>query len=277
MLMRLAISLAALTLLAASPLHAQRHRGMTDTTDWLDECRDGGHRWNDDDRARGCEVRRSAIAAPKGHVSIDAGENGGIRVIGGDADSMVVVAMISTSAGSDADAAAIARQVQIEVTPTSVRATGPAIEGRRRWYVSFDVILPRGADVSATTHNGGVYLQGLNGKVEARAVNGPLSVYEMAGDVSGRTQNGPINAELRGTQWQGTGLDLQTQNGPVVLNIASGYNAHLETGTVNGPMQIDFPVTIQGRITKRFSVDLGKGGATVRAVTTNGPVVVRRL
>ena len=275
--MRLALSLAALTLLAASPLHAQRHRGMTDTTEWLDDCRDGEHRWNDCDRARGCEVRRWAIAAPTGHVSIDAGVNGGIRVIGGNADSMVVVAMIATSASSDEDVIALARQVQIEVTPTSVRATGPRNGDRRHWYVSFDVILPRGADVSATTHNGGVYLQGLSGKVEASAVNGPLSVYDMAGDVSGRTQNGPINAELRGAKWEGTGLDLQTTNGPVVLNIASGYNAHLETGTVNGPMQIDFPVTIQGRITKRFSVDLGTGGPTVRAITTNGPVVVRRV
>ena len=108
-------------------------------------------------------------------------------------------------------------------------------------------------------------------------MNGPVSVYEMAGDVTGRTQNGPINAELRGTKWEGAGLDLQTTNGPVVLNIASGYNAHLETGTVNGPMRIDFPMTIQGRITKRFSVDIGTGGPTVRAITTNGPVVVRRL
>ena len=275
--MRIAASLAALTLLAAAPLHAQRHHGMTDTTEWLDDCRDGNHRWDDDDRARGCEIRRSAIAAPRGHVSIDAGENGGIRVIGGEADSMIVVAMLATTASSDADASALAREVQIEVTSSSVRATGPETSGRRQWYVSFDVILPRGADVSATTHNGGVYLQGLNGKVEARAVNGPLSVYEMGGEVSARTQNGPINAELHGAKWEGTGLDLQTQNGPVVLNIASGYNAHLETGTVNGPMQIDFPVTIQGRITKRFSVDIGKGGPTVRAVTTNGPVVVRRM
>lgn len=275
--MRLAIPLAALMFLAASPLHAQRHRGMTDTTEWLDDCRDGDRRWNDDDRSRACEVRRTAIAAPKGHVSIDAGENGGIRVIGGDADSMIVVAMIAASAGSDADAIAIAKQVQIEVTGSSVRATGPSMTGRRHWYVSFDVILPRGADISATTHNGGVYLQGLNGKVEASAVNGPLSVYEMAGDVSGRTQNGPINAELRGATWEGTGLDLQTTNGPVVLDIANGYNAHLETGTVNGPMRIDFPVTLQGRITKRLNVELGKGGPTVRAVTTNGPVVVRTL
>ena len=190
---------------------------------------------------------------------------------------MIVIAKIATSGYSADEAMATARDIRIEVTPTSVSATGPRIDHNQHWSVSFDVVLPRGADVSAQTHNGGVYLEGLNGKVEARAVNGPVSVYEMAGDVMGRTQNGPITADLRGTKWEGAGLDLQTQNGPVSLNIANGYNAHLETGTVNGPMSIDFPVTIQGKITKRFSLDLGKGGAPVRAITTNGPVSVRRL
>lgn len=277
--MRLAIpALVALTLLAASPLHAQRNRGgIVDTTEWLENCRSGDYRWGDRDRVRGCEVRRSAIAAPTGHVSIDAGENGEIKVVGGGADSMIVVARIAATGSTSDEAMAITRQIRIEVTPTTVRASGPSTDDRRHWSVSFDVVLPRRADVSATTHNGGVYLEGLNGKVEASAVNGPMSVYAMAGDVRGRTENGPIIAELRGTKWEGSGLDLQTTNGPVTLNIANGYNAHLETGTVNGPMVIDFPVTIQGRITKRFSVDIGSGGPTVRAVTTNGPVVVRTM
>lgn len=275
--MRLVLPLIALTLAVAPTLQAQKHRDpAADTTEWLDDCRDGDHGWNGDERFRDCEVRRVAIAAPRGHVSIDAGENGGISVMGGASDSMIVIAKIATTARSSEEAIAIAKEIQLEVTPTTVRASGPSIEGRRHWYVSFDVVVPRGADISATTHNGGVYLQGLNGKVEASAVNGPLSVYDMAGDVSGRTQNGPINAELRGKTWEGTGLDLQTTNGPVVLDIASGYNAHLVTGTVNGPMRIDFPVTVQGQVTKRFSVDLGSGGPTVRAVTTNGPVVLRR-
>jgi hypothetical protein len=250
---------------------------MTDTTEWLEDCRDGNNDWNDHDRARSCEVRRTAIAAPKGRVSIDAGRNGGISVIGEDADSMVVVALVATSGYTADEALAIARQIRIEVTPTSVRADGPQNDDRRQWYVSFDVVLPRGADVSATTQNGGVRLEGLNGKVDARAVNGPVSVIAMAGDVTGRTQNGPIIAELRGTKWEGAGLDLQTTNGPVTLSIASGYNAHVETGTVNGPMAIDFPVTIQGRITRHFSFDVGQGGAPIRAVTTNGPLVVHKL
>ena len=276
--MRLALPFLALTVFIALPLQAQKHRDHpADTTEWLDDCRDGDHGWNSDERFRDCEVRRVAIAAPTGHVSIDAGQNGGISVVGGASDSMIVIAKIATTANSSDDAIAIAREIRIEVTPTGVRANGPETEGRRNWSVSFDVVLPRGADISATTRNGGVYLQGLNGKVEARAVNGPVSVYDMAGDVSGRTQNGPISAELRGTKWEGAGLDLQTQNGPVMLGIASGYNAHVVTGTVNGPMQIGFPVTVQGQVTKRFDFNLGSGGPTVRAVTTNGPVVLRRL
>jgi len=63
----------------------------------------------------------------------------------------------------------------------------------------------------------------------------------------------------------------------VNLYIPAGYNARLETGTVNGPMRFDFPVTVQGRITKQLSTDIGSGGPTIRAVTTNGPVVVRRM
>jgi DUF4097 and DUF4098 domain-containing protein YvlB len=128
----------------------------------------------------------------------------------------------------------------------------------------------------ARTQNGGVSLEGLTGRSEAHAVNGPVSIHNMSGEVVGRTQNGPVVADLQGTKWQGVGLDLQTTNGPVDLRIPDGYNAHLETGTVNGPMRFDFPVTVQGRINRRLSLDLGSGGPTIRAVTTNGPVVVRR-
>lgn len=277
--MRIAIALLAVSALSSTPLLAQRHHdAVPDTSDWLEDCRSGGDRWNGDHhRARNCEVRRTSLVASKGRVTIDAGRNGGISVIGGASDSMIVVARVAATGRTSEDAASLARQIQIEVTPTSVRANGPATDERNQWYVSFDVILPRGSEVSATTRNGGIYLEGLNGKVDASAENGPVSIFEMAGDVTGRTRNGPVIAELRGTKWDGAGLDLQTTNGPVTVSIASGYNAHVETGTVNGPMVIDFPVTVQGRITKHFSFDVGKGGAPVRAVTTNGPLIVRKL
>jgi hypothetical protein len=64
----------------------------------------------------------------------------------------------------------------------------------------------------------------------------------------------------------------------VTLAIPERYSAKLETGTVNGPMSVDFPmtVTIQGRLSQNLSTTLGSGGAPVRVVTTNGPLVIRR-
>ncbi|NUO63606.1 MAG: hypothetical protein HOQ11_03985 [Gemmatimonadaceae bacterium] len=276
--MRLTAPILVFALFTSVPLYAQRTRVREDASDWLEDCRDRTGRWGgDDDRARHCELRRTAVRAGSAQLAIDAGPNGAISVVGGDVDSVVVVAKIVTQAESDSEAADLAKQVSVQVSSTSVSAKGPSTHGRRSWWVSFDITVPRALALSAETTNGPISLEGLSGRVEARAVNGPVSVYDMSGDVTGRTQNGPITAELRGSKWNGRGLDLETQNGPVTLRIADGYNAHLETGTVNGPMRFDFPVTVQGRITKRLSVDLGSGGPTIRAVTTNGPVTVRRM
>ena len=75
---------------------------------------------------------------------------------------------------------------------------------------------------------------------------------------------------------EGAGLDAETSNGPVMLSVPAAYSAHLVTGTINGPVQIEIPLTLQGRIGRRIETDIGSGGAPVRAVTTNGPLVVSR-
>ncbi|HSM16280.1 MAG TPA: hypothetical protein VK845_04680, partial [Gemmatimonadales bacterium] len=72
------------------------------------------------------------------------------------------------------------------------------------------------------------------------------------------------------------GLDAQTRNGGVSLTMPDGYSARLETGTTNGGLEIDFPVMVQGRVTKRLSVTLGDGGPPIRAMTTNGGVHIER-
>lgn len=60
------------------------------------------------------------------------------------------------------------------------------------------------------------------------------------------------------------------------MAVPAAYSAHLETGTVNGHVEIDFPVTVRGEISRQLSVDLGSGGPLVRAITTNGGVSIRR-
>ena len=69
-------------------------------------------------------------------------------------------------------------------------------------------------------------------------------------------------------------------NGGVNLVMPDNYSAHLETGTTNGNVKSDFPLNVplneRGRMPKEISVDIGSGGATIRAVTTNGGVNLSR-
>ena len=69
---------------------------------------------------------------------------------------------------------------------------------------------------------------------------------------------------------------METQNGGVRMSIPSNYSARLETGTVNGRLNIDFPVTVQGRIGRSIEAQLGSGGPLVRVRTSNGGVNIRK-
>jgi DUF4097 and DUF4098 domain-containing protein YvlB len=94
--------------------------------------------------------------------------------------------------------------------------------------------------------------------------------------VRGITTNGGVNVVLGGARWDGEMLDVKTTNGGVNLLVPENYSAHLETGTVNGNIsvniQLNVALTDRGRTPKELNVDLGSGGPTVRAMTTNGGV-----
>jgi DUF4097 and DUF4098 domain-containing protein YvlB len=104
------------------------------------------------------------------------------------------------------------------------------------------------------------------------ATNGGIHLSDVGGSVHARTTNGGVTADLSGTTWQGQGLDLQTTNGGATVYVPRGYNAQLETGTTNGGMRVDFPITVRGSLNRGISTQLGSGGPLVRVVTTNGGV-----
>ena len=263
---RAALPVAAALSLAAQGAPAQQQ----DDGEWLEQCR---RNWN----GRGenhCEVREVRLR-PGGTLRVDGRENGGVHVRGWDRDEVLVRARVQAHAGSAADARRIASGIRVESGGGSVRATGPETSRDQHWAVSYEVFVPRRADLDLDTHNGPIDVRDVSGALELSAHNGPLTLRNVGGTVRGRTVNGPLNVELSGSAWSGAGLDVQTTNGPVNLAIPAGYNAHLETGNTHGPVNVDFPVTVQGR-THRISTDLGRGGPTIRAITTNGPVNVRR-
>jgi DUF4097 and DUF4098 domain-containing protein YvlB len=236
---------------------------------WLQNCENTGNY----DRAHFCELRHLTLR-PQSKISVDGRDNGGVAFHGWDRNEVRVVAMIQTNADDDNQAEALAKQVRINTNDGRISADGPSPQRRSWWSVSYEIYVPSRSNLEAVTRNGGVSAESVEGDLDFQAMNGGIRVANVAGNVRGETTNGGVSASLSGTSWRGKGLDLRTTNGGVSLTIPRGYNARLETGTTNGGMRVDFPITVQGLIGKRIQTQLGTGGPLVRVITTNGGVRV---
>jgi hypothetical protein len=230
-----------------------------------------------DDRARHNEVRDSTVPASGATINVDASPNGGIKVEGHARTDVQVQACVSATADSEEQARALAQRVEVVTTADRVSANGPQNLGRREsWSVSYRLAVPNRTSLSLRTTNGGISLTDVDGEIAFRTVNGGVSLTRVAGSVRGRTSNGGVDVDLEGSTWNGEGLEVETENGGVSMAIPADYSARLETGTVNGRMNIDFPVTVQGRIGRSIETQLGSGGPLIKVRTSNGGVNIRR-
>lgn len=238
-------------------------------------CRENS--WFNDRLEVNCEIREQTLAMSGSPIAIDGRQNGGISVKGWDQNQVLVRARVQTAASTAAEAAELARQIRIETSGAKIFASGPETRRNYNWAVSYEVFVPRRADLALETHNGGISISEVNGKIDFNALNGGVVLKKVGGAVRGSTTNGGLIVELSGDRWDGETLDVRTTNGGVVMSVPENYSAKLETGTVNGSINVDFPVTVQGRINKQLAVNLGSGGPTVKAMTTNGGVRIKRV
>jgi hypothetical protein len=233
-------------------------------------------RQGDRDYDRYCTEQETSIPAPRGTLVVDGRTNGGIEVIGTSRRDVLIIARIQTNARSEERAEAIARQIRIRTEGNRISADGPESRGNEWWSVSFEIEVPSRSDLELFANNGGIAVSGVTGTLRMEAKNGGIHLDDVNGDVVAYTTNGGLHVNLEGDGWVGKGLDATTTNGGVHLTVPSNYSARLETGTRNGGVDIDFPVTVQGRIGRHITTDLGRGGPTIRLMTTNGGVDVRR-
>ncbi len=247
-----------------------------DDSRWLRDCE--RNTYNSDSREQFCEVRHTGFKPSGNSLTLDPDINGGAEIIGWDKDSVSVTTRVQAGARTLDDAQAMAKEVKTEISGSTIRVTGPSSGRKQNWGAQLVVWVPKKTNLTAETVNGPLSVDGVTGTINLRAQNGPVSLSDVGGDVVARVQNGPLSVQLSGTKWDGKGLDAESVNGPVDLAVPENYNAELETGTVNGPYDVAMPltVTLQGSMRDRIHSTLGKGGAPVRVVTTNGPLTIRR-
>ena len=269
--------LSALVVLAAM-IPPTRMMAQQSDADWMENCQNDRGDWGRRD-AIFCEVR-TTTARPSGEtVSMEGLRNGGVSVTGWSNNEIVVKTRLRVKGRSMSDAKALAAQIRTVVSGSTITVDGPNRnydDDDNQWSASLVASIPARSNLRVETRNGPVSVSQLKGDIDLQTRNGPMSLNDLGGSVKARTTNGPLSISLTGRKWDGDGLDARTTNGPLTISVPEGYSAHLETGTTNGPVSLGFPVTVQGRINRDISTDLGSGGATIRATTTNGPLTLRR-
>ena len=234
------------------------------------------------ERSLSCEVRESNLG-PSGRLDIEPGHNGGITVKGWAQNSVLVRARLEAWAENDTEARNIASQIRVEAAGGQIRATGPDFDGflrsdrYRSWAVTFEIFTPWSTNLTMGSHNGGITISDIRGRIDFQSHNGGVRLARVAGDVKGETHNGEINAELNGNTWEGRQLELSTHNGGVTLFLPASYSASLETESNRGRLDSDFPVTVRGRLDeKNLNFNIGSGGPLIKVSTHNGGIRLRK-
>lgn len=191
------------------------------------------------------------------------------------------------------------KEVKIEIKSTSDSVSVDTIYPRRRNIrvkVEYEVKVPEGIDLeNVRAVNGSVYIMGPLGDVHASTTNGKIKLDGASGTISLSNTNGNIEAkhirgELDAHNTNGSiklemfsfedGVKAKTVNGGITLKFdaVEKLDADLELRTVNGRIQLDFPVTFQNlkKTRRRLEGRIGKGGPQLSLRTVNGSIRITR-
>lgn len=236
---------------------------------------------NGRDGVRSCEIRESTLG-PSASLDLQPGHNGGITVKGWSQNSVFVRAMVEAWSSSDANARSLSSQVRVDMGGGLIRATGPDNNNNgfqnEGWSVSLEVFAPWNTDLKMESHNGGITISDMRGRINFQTHNGGVHLARIAGDVSGETHNGGIEAELQGNAWDGTQLELSTYNGGITLSMPASYSASMQAHTARGRLSSDFPINVRGRLdASDVNFNIGAGGPLIKVSTHNGGIRLKNM
>src|SRR5260370_23414316 len=156
--MRAGFTCLALVSLASGSVYGQ----MQDNPDNQMSC---DHDRGRSDQARHCEIREPSFAGP-GRLNVDGGVNGGANVKGWLRNDVLVRAKIDAWADTDGEASLLAGQVHVDTAGGQIRASGPESAHHSGWSVSYEIFVPQTTDLNLKTHNGGISISDVRGRIE---------------------------------------------------------------------------------------------------------------
>jgi DUF4097 and DUF4098 domain-containing protein YvlB len=163
-------------------------------------------------------------------------------------------------------------EIAVEGSGDSVSVETIYHRRRESGEVSYYILLPAEARITAQTANGSVTVEGIHGHVDAQTVNGSVKVEDVVGEVEVETINGSIRASYeRAADGRHR---FSTTNGSVRIYLPRDSGGQLDAETVNGSIEVDFPVTMTRSSRRHFRGSFGSGAGSFEISTVNGSVKI---
>jgi hypothetical protein len=224
--------------------------------------------------------------------------NGSITINGADVTECSLTATIITRAATDEEALELSDKVNVTLVPSGNRLTvkidKPTNLINKSVSVSLDVQVPNQTDLQLITHNGGVVLANITGKVNATTHNGKVTTENVTGTTDLKTHNGSItctqisgdsqlishNGSVKAFYAESAStvcdISMITHNGSIELATPPGYSAQVKASTHNGSINTDLPITVTGKVSKsKLTGKIGAAEGQLHLETYNGSIRIR--
>jgi len=156
--------------------------------------------------------------------------------------------------------------------------------------IRYEIVVPAQSNIRSRSGSGHQTIDGVEGRVEASTGSGGITVREIRGDLDANTGSGSISATgIRGglrmhtgsggirVQGEQTGRwELETGSGGIDIDLPSNASFDLNAHTGSGGVDVGYPLTIQGKISRRDIVaKVGGGGHPLNAHTGSGHIRIQ--
>ena len=130
--------------------------------------------------------------------------------------------------------------------------------------------------VSASSGNGAVRVEGVTGPVRASSGNGRIDVDAVRGPVRASSGNGDVRVRMAQLP-EATDMRFSSGNGNIEVTLPADFSGEVEARSGSGSIDSDFPMTVQGRMSRgRLEGVIGQGGPRLELSTGNGWIRLRR-
>ena len=221
---------------------------------------------------------RKEMFSPTGKIVLE-NVNGDIDIQTWDRNEILVEG--EKSAKSDEELKLIDLTIDLKESNAAIKVRLPKRAGFSnntiRASVSFKITVPATVSLDKiAVVNSSVRIKDMRGSVNAESVNGGVHAHNLAGNVKLETVDGEIVAEVSSVSADQK-LSFQTVNGSITVKLPANTGADTHASVINGSIDCDFPLTVQGRIGKKLSGKIGDGRARLSAESVNGSIRFKKV